>query len=249
MDNENMPLSGIPEELRSQVPQFRRLLLLYEFGMQEVLTKVNILGDEFRLIHDYNPLEHVNARIKSPGSILAKVRSRGFPLTPESLRENISDIAGIRLTCSFESDIYRLRDVLLKQTDLRLIRERDYIQNPKPNGYKSLHLVIEVPVFLTDSVEQVAVEIQLRTIAMDFWASLEHKIYYKFDQEVPTQLTDALRDAALVAASLDKSMEQIHQEVQALAVPKQDDPGKAFDPFLQVLLGGDKPGNVSPNRL
>lgn len=204
------------EQIKTVLAQTRRLLMTYEFGMQSVMTRVNILRDEFRLAHSYNPIEHVSSRIKSLQSLRKKMSRKGLPILPETLRENIFDIAGIRLTCSFVSDIYRMRKLLIQQPDLKLLEERDYIANPKPNGYKSLHLIVEVPVYLTDRVEHIPVEIQLRTIAMDFWASLEHKIYYKYEKDVPRHLTDALKLAADVASSLDTSMERIHEEIHQL---------------------------------
>nr|WP_265522252.1 GTP pyrophosphokinase family protein [Oerskovia sp. JB1-3-2] len=191
-------------------------MMTYKFGIDEVMTKITVLRDEFRHIHEYNPIEHAGSRLKSLESILAKARRKGVPLTPEGVRAQMFDIAGVRVTCSFVSDIYRVRDMLVGQRDLTVLEERDYIAHPKGNGYKSLHLIVQVPVFLSDRVEDVVVEIQLRTIAMDFWASLEHKIYYKYEREVPRHLTDALKLAADVAATLDTTMERIHDEVRDL---------------------------------
>lgn len=193
--------------------EVERQLLIYRFGIDEVMTKITILRDEFRLTHEYNPIEHLGSRLKSLESITTKARRKGIPLTPEAVRAQMLDIAGVRVTCSFVTDIYRVRDMLLRQRDLTILEERDYIAHPKPNGYKSLHLIVQVPVYLSDRVEDVVVEIQLRTIAMDFWASLEHKIYYKYDRDVPRHLTDSLKLAADVAWSLDTSLERIHDEV------------------------------------
>ncbi|WP_125778430.1 GTP pyrophosphokinase [Antribacter gilvus] len=195
----------------------RRMAMTYKFGIDEVMTKISILRDEFRHMQNYNPVEHVGSRLKSFESIITKCRRKGIPLTPDGVREQLFDIAGVRVTCSFVTDIYRVRDMLVQQADLTLLEERDYIARPKPNGYKSLHLIVQVPVFLSDRVEDVIVEIQLRTIAMDFWASLEHKIYYRYHRDVPRHLTDALKLAADVAWSLDTSMEHIHEEVKAIA--------------------------------
>jgi putative GTP pyrophosphokinase len=206
-----------PAEVRARMQELRRLVLNYKFGIDEIMTKISILRDEFRHIHDYNPIEHVGSRLKSLDSIAAKCRRKGIPLTPEGIRTRMFDVAGVRITCSFVSDIYRVRDMLAAQKDLTVVEERDYIARPKPNGYKSLHLIVQVPVYLSDRVEDVVVEIQLRTIAMDFWASLEHKIYYKYDRDVPRHLTDSLKLAADVAWSLDSSMERIHDEVRAIA--------------------------------
>ncbi|GAA3822253.1 GTP pyrophosphokinase [Cellulomonas soli] len=192
-------------------------MLGYKSGIAEVLTKITILRDEFDTVHDTSPIEHVGSRLKSPESLLAKVRRKACPMTLEAIRAQIWDIAGVRVTCSFVSDIYRIRDLLVGQPDLTVLAERDYIAEPKPNGYQSLHLIVTVPVFLSDRVEHVTVEIQIRTIAMDFWASLEHKIYYKYDGAVPQRLLAELKDAALAASRLDATMEQLHDEVRALA--------------------------------
>lgn len=206
----------LPAEIGPRVREFRRLMMNYKFGIDEVMTKITVLRDEFRHVHDDNPIEHLGSRLKSLDSIVAKARRKGIPLTPEGVRENMFDVAGVRVTCAFVSDIYRVRDLLVGQRDLTVLEERDYIAHPKGNGYKSLHLIVQVPVFLSDRVEDVVVEIQLRTIAMDFWASLEHKIYYKYQRDVPQHLTDALKLAADVAATLDTTMERIHDEVRGL---------------------------------
>lgn len=213
LTTDDVPPSG---EIRPRVREFRRLMMTYKFGIDEVMTKITVLRDEFRHIHDYNPIEHLGSRLKSIDSIFAKAQRKGIPLTPEGVQENMFDVAGVRVTCSFVSDIYRVRDMLVCQRDLTVLEERDYIAHPKGNGYKSLHLIVKVPVFLSDRVEDVVVEIQLRTIAMDFWASLEHKIYYKYQRDVPQHLTDALKLAADVAATLDTTMERIHDEVREL---------------------------------
>lgn len=221
----------------AMIDEVRRLMMTYRFGMDEVMTKITILRDEFRHIHEYNPIEHVGARLKSFESIVGKARRKGIPLTPTGIRENMFDIAGVRVTCAFVSDIYRVRDMIVRQPDLTLLEERDYIANAKPNGYKSLHLIVRVPVFLSDRQEDVTVEIQLRTIAMDFWASLEHKIYYKYDKEVPRHLTDALKLAADVAATLDTTMERIHEEVRE---GDADAPSKAPSEPLDVAVSRDE---------
>ena len=224
----------------------RRLAMTYKFAIDEVMTKISILRDEFRHLRHYNPVEHVGSRLKSFDSILAKCRRKGIELTPEAIRARMYDIAGVRVTCSFVSDIYRVRDMLVGQTDLTVLEERDYIAEPKSNGYKSLHLIVQVPVFLSDRVEHVIVEIQLRTIAMDFWASLEHKIYYRYDREVPAHLTDALKLAADTAWSLDTAMERIHEEMKGIRdgeiPPQQRD--DLLDPAEQLreIFGPARPG-------
>ena len=206
----------LPAEIGPRVREFRHLMMCYKFGIDEVMTKITVLRDEFRHVHDDNPIEHLGSRLKSLDSIVAKARRKGIPLTPEGVRENMFDVAGVRVTCAFVSDIYRVRDLLVGQRDLTVLEERDYIAHPKSNGYKSLHLIVQVPVFMSDRVEPVTVEIQIRTIAMDFWASLEHKIYYKYGKEIPASLLAELKDAADVADALDVKMEHLHNAVLAI---------------------------------
>lgn len=201
-------------ELRELRDEFERFLMEYRFGMQEVETKLGILRDEFQLVHDYNPIEHVTSRVKSPDSLVEKVQRKGVEPDFSSIREAITDIAGVRVTCSFVADAYRLFDLLTAQDDITVLAAKDYIAHPKPNGYKSLHAIVEVPVFLSSGRVDVPVEVQFRTIAMDFWASLEHKIYYKYDTKVPAELLDSLKDAAETAAELDDRMERLHSEIR-----------------------------------
>jgi putative GTP pyrophosphokinase len=199
---------------------FRRFMLEHKFGMEEVVTKLNILRDEFAHLHDYNPIESVTSRLKSPESLVEKMRHKG--LVPEDrpsfqeIRSRVTDIAGVRVTCSFVSDVYRVFDLLTQQEDIHKVEVRDYIATPKANGYRSLHALVEVPVFLTGGAVPVLVEVQFRTVAMDFWASLEHKIYYKYRRDVPQDLLDGLLDAARTAYTLDTTMERLHQEVRGL---------------------------------
>ncbi|MDQ1914278.1 GTP pyrophosphokinase family protein [Paenibacillus sp. GD4] len=203
-----------------QMKRFRnevtRFMMIYKFALDEMETKIEILQEEFQFLHEYNPIEHTKSRLKSPESILNKLHRKKCEISFESIREHIKDIAGLRITCSFLSDIYTIRDMLKKQTDLRILEEKDYIQNPKPNGYQSLHLLIEVPVFMSDRIEKVCIEVQIRTIAMDFWASLEHKIFYKYNQAVPASLLGELKEAADAAAALDRKMERLHKEIEKL---------------------------------
>lgn len=208
---DRVPLSR--EDLRRVQGELQRFMLGYEFGLREVETKLSILRDEFTHMHDYNPIEHVSGRVKSVDSLMAKVNRRGLPPDLDVIRENITDIAGVRVTCSFVKDAYRLFDLLTEQTDITVRTVKDYIATPKPNGYKSLHVIIEVPVFLSDGAVDIPVEVQFRTIAMDFWASLEHKIYYKYDGQVPPELLAELGEAAGTAAALDARMERLHQEL------------------------------------
>ncbi|MDQ1129447.1 GTP pyrophosphokinase family protein [Microbacterium sp. SORGH_AS_0888] len=201
-------------ELHAARDQIQRFLLEYRFGMQEIETKISILRDEFLNMHDYNPIEHVTSRVKSPDSLVEKVARKGIDPGFESIREHITDVAGVRVTCSFTADAYRLFDLLTRQDDITVRAVKDYIAEPKPNGYKSLHAIVEVPVFLSTGTVQVPVEVQFRTIAMDFWASLEHKIHYKYAGSVPDHLVGSLKDAADTAAALDERMERLHRELR-----------------------------------
>ena len=202
---------------------FRRFMLEHRFGMDEVVTKLQILRDEFAHLHDHNPIESVSSRLKSPESLLEKIERKGLRLEDspsfEEVRERVTDIAGVRVVCSFCSDVLPgLRRCSPSQVDITVLEVRDYIARPKPNGYRSLHALVQVPVFLSGGPVPVTVEVQLRTIAMDFWASLEHKIYYKYRREVPEELLAGLREAAETAAELDATMERLHDQVHGQQV-------------------------------
>lgn len=218
--------------------EFTRFMLRYQFAVEEVTTKISILREEFRLLHDYNPIEHVGSRVKSPESIIGKIARKGCDPSFAAIRENITDIAGIRVTCSFSSDVYRLFEMLTTQSDITVLQVKDYIATPKPNGYRSLHTLVEVPVFLSDSVQNVIVELQFRTIAMDFWASLEHKIYYKYQSAPPPGVLDSLSEAAETAHRLDSLMEDLHRQVHAADTTprKRDDRLVPTDEVLQRLM-------------
>jgi putative GTP pyrophosphokinase len=224
-------------ELREMRDGLQRFLMEYRFGLQEIETKIGILRDEFLLTHDYNPIEHVSSRVKSPDSLVEKVQRKGIEADFGSIRRSITDIAGVRITCSFVADVYRLFDLLTEQDDVRLIREKDYIAEPKPNGYKSLHAIVEVPVFLSTGRIEVPVEVQFRTIAMDFWASLEHKIYYKYATRVPDELLESLKDAADTAAELDQRMERLHGAVRGGSAREIRGPAGRDVPGSRVIRG------------
>ncbi|WP_042347556.1 GTP pyrophosphokinase [Bacillus massiliigorillae] len=197
----------------SNIKEWSSFMMKYKFALDEMNTKLKILNEEFQILHDHNPIEHIKSRLKKPKSISAKLERKNVKPTFENIEENVFDIAGIRVTCSFISDIYKIYDLIKNQDDIQIIKVKDYIANPKPNGYKSLHLIVTVPVFLTDRTENVCIEIQIRTIAMDFWASLEHKIYYKFQDEVPNKLTSELKSAAEMVHFLDCKMKDIKEEM------------------------------------
>ncbi|MBO9129921.1 GTP pyrophosphokinase family protein [Bacillus sp. 165] len=194
--------------------EWKHFLFIYKFALDEIHTKLEILNEEFQFVHEHNPIEHIKVRIKSPESIKSKLERKGLEVSTENGERYIHDIAGIRVICSFVSDIYKIYDMIKNQDDVRVLRVKDYIKNPKPNGYQSLHLVIDIPVFLSDRTERVKVEVQIRTIAMDFWASLEHKIYYKFECDVPPHLTDELKQAAEMVHYLDVKMKRIKDEME-----------------------------------
>jgi putative GTP pyrophosphokinase len=222
-------MADVPRELndlRKLTDEFTSFMLSYKFGIDEVMTKLNILKEEFHHRHDYSPIEHVSSRLKSPESIMEKAVRKGCELTLDGIRSELHDIAGIRVTCSFVSDTYKVADMIAAQQDVTVLEVRDYIARPKSNGYQSLHMIIEVPVFMSDHVERVKVEVQIRTIAMDFWASLEHKIYYKYHRAVPETLLDELREAAKAASRLDVKMERLHDEVTALGNVEGADDGE-----------------------
>lgn len=196
--------------------ELARMRTLYEFGIAEVLTKVQILRREFEQGHDYSPIEHVRQRVKSAEGIIAKANRIGCDLTIDDIRKNILDIAGIRITATFVSDIYWVADILARQPDITVRTVKDYVATPKPNGYRSLHLIVEVPVFLSGGTENVPVELQIRTMAMDFWASIEHKLSYKYLYDMPPALAAELTDAAAIAADLDERMGRLRDEVRPL---------------------------------
>ncbi len=200
--------------VRDDVDEWRDFLLLYKFALDEMNTKLTILNEEFMLIHSYNPIEHIKSRIKTPKSINEKLIRKGYKPCLENARNHIYDIAGIRIITSFTSDIYQLSKLICKQNGIKIIEVKDYIKKPKSNGYRSLHLLLQVPVYLSDRVEYLNLEVQLRTIAMDFWASLEHKIYYKFEKTVPSYITEQLTECAELANFLDEKMLSINEEIK-----------------------------------
>nr|WP_248737559.1 GTP pyrophosphokinase family protein [Neobacillus rhizosphaerae] len=231
------------KELKALKLELTRFMMAYKFALDEMNTKINILKDEFNYIHDYNPIEHVKSRIKSPESIFKKVYRKGYNFSLASIKENVRDIAGIRITCSFKSDIYELSNMIAGQKDVRVVDYKDYIKNPKPNGYQSLHLILEIPIFMSDREELTYVEVQIRTIAMDFWASLEHKIYYKYNKEVPNQMVAELKEAAVMAEELDSKMERLHKEISEIKQAEHEKEeemslmnGSFNLPFIEYLL-------------
>lgn len=208
---------GSMARMMGTLEKLKRLMSYYRCAIMEIETKFRVLDEQFSLRHERNPIDTIKSRLKSPESILEKLNRRGYPKTLSSVESNLTDIAGVRVICSFKDDIYMLADCLLKQDDVKLIAAKDYIKNPKPNGYRSLHLIVEVPIFLRNETKRMRVEVQLRTIAMDFWASLEHKLRYKKgleDSEDYQEISRQLKNCAEISAMLDRLMENIRGQIE-----------------------------------
>lgn len=203
----------IKERLQTYTAPYRELMSYYRCAMMEVSTKFNVLDEELSLQYDRNPIEAIKTRLKSPESIMDKLSRRGLPFSAERIEQNLNDIAGVRVICAYISDIYMLRDALLRQDDIVLLQEKDYIKNPKPNGYRSLHLIVETPIFLHDQKKQMRVEVQFRTMAMDWWASVEHKLRYK-KPAAPEEVNSELKECAEISADLDKRLEKLRQRTE-----------------------------------
>lgn len=203
----------IKERLQTYTAPYRELMSYYRCAMMEVSTKFNVLDEELSLQYDRNPIEAIKTRLKSPESIMDKLSRRGLPFSAESIEQNLNDIAGVRVICAYISDIYMLRDALLRQDDIVLLQEKDYIKNPKTNGYRSLHLIVETPIFLHDQKKQMRVEVQFRTMAMDWWASVEHKLRYK-KPAAPEEVNSELKECAEISADLDKRLEKLRQRTE-----------------------------------
>ncbi len=233
MDEQTAVISLNPEAIKETMVKWDRMQLLYESALKQVNTKLEILNDEFKVIHQYNPIEHISSRIKSPESIAKKIRRKGVPLTVDNIVRYINDIAGIRIICSFTSDIYRIADLIKDQDDVKVIKVKDYIKSPKENGYKSYHMIVSVPVYLSDMVVETKVEIQIRTIAMDFWASLEHKMYYKFEGNAPEHIRKELKECADLVSFLDSKMLLINEEIKTY-VPEDEEESFADELVNQV---------------
>ena len=198
----------------AEVDNWETLMFLYDAALRQVSTKIDILNEEFIHIHKRTPIEHVKSRIKEPQSIVKKLKRQGHEVTLSNMLKYIKDIAGIRIICSFTSDIYRIADLIARQTDLKVLELTDYLAHPKPSGYRSYHMLVSVPVYLSDGVVDTKVEIQIRTIAQDFWASLEHKIYYKFEGDGPEFISRDLRACAQIVAELDDKMLSLNEAIQ-----------------------------------
>ena len=210
---ESIVNKGLMEATKPIFENIKKLMAYYRCAIMEVETKLNVLNEQFSLQYDRNPINSIKSRLKSIESISKKLDKDGLPVTLESMEENLSDIAGVRVICSFPEDVYMIADALLSQDDITLISKKDYISEPKPNGYRSLHLIVTVPIFLADQKRLMKVEIQLRTIAMDSWASLEHQLRYKKDCEFTEEMAGELYRCAQISAELDSRMDKLRSIV------------------------------------
>lgn len=201
-------------ERPNDVDNWSELMLIYSSALKQIETKLEIINEEFQLAHSYNPIEHIKSRLKTSESIVKKLKKHGYESTLDNMVKYVNDIAGVRIICSFASDIYRLADVIRNQPDIKIISVKDYITKPKKSGYKSYHMIITVPVYLSDRVLDTKVEIQIRTVAMDFWASLEHKMNYKFEGNAPEHLKNDLVECSKIVSMLDTQMMLLNEEIQ-----------------------------------
>ena len=210
----NAPMTvDIPDSFLNEALQFREMMMMYTCAIREVKTKLEVLNDDLAVRYQRNPIQMIKSRVKKPESIIEKLHRRGFPISVKSVRENLYDVAGIRVICSFVDDIYTVAEMLARQDDINVLMVKDYIRCPKVNGYRSYHMIIEVPVFFSDRKENMRVEVQIRTIAMDFWASLEHKIYYKFEGDGPENLQQELKACADMVDMLDAKMYSLNERI------------------------------------
>jgi putative GTP pyrophosphokinase len=204
-----------PEQnpFQEEMNKFEELMMMYTCAIKEVQTKFEVLNTDFNVRYKRNPIEFISSRIKRPASIAEKLKNKNIPITVNSIRANLNDVAGIRVICSFIDDIYAIAEKLICQDDITLIDAKDYINHPKPNGYRSLHLIVEVPVFFADHTRDMRVEVQIRTIAMDFWASLEHQLKYKHDVKNPEDITADLKKCADIISQTDINMQEIKNKI------------------------------------
>lgn len=197
----------------NEVDSWKEVNLVYNAALKQIQTKMEILNDEFQHVHRYNPIEHIKSRIKTPESIVKKLKRYGYESTIENMIKYVNDIAGIRIICSFSSDIYRIADMIAEQKDIKVLSVKDYITFPKASGYKSYHMLVSVPVYLSDRIVDTKVEVQIRTVAMDFWASLEHKMHYKFEGDAPEHIKQELIECAKMVSDLDARMLYLNEEI------------------------------------
>ncbi len=206
----------VPEQFLEQMQQYQEMMMMYRCAIREVQTKLEILNDAMSVRYQRNPINFIKSRVKSPVSIMNKLERKGLETTLESIEENLNDVAGIRVVCHFVDDIYDVAQMLARQDDLKVLEVKDYIKNPKPNGYRSYHMIVEIPVFLPKIKKPMRVEVQIRTIAMDFWASLDHQLRYKKDIENPEEISRELKACAEVISSTDYQMQEIRKKIEKI---------------------------------
>ena len=204
----------IPDSLRNEAKQFRELMMMYTCAIREVKTKLEVLNDDLAVRNERNPIQMIKSRVKKPNSIINKLEKRGHPVTVASIKDNLDDVAGIRVICSFVDDIYAVANMLAHQDDVNVLMVKDYIRSPKVNGYRSYHMIVEVPVHFSDRKTKMRVEVQIRTIAMDFWASLDHQMKYKKDMDDTDEISEELTQCAVVIAQIDRRMQEIRQKIE-----------------------------------
>ena len=214
-------------QVNNEVQTWNEVTLVYNSALKEINTRLEILNDELQSVHQYNPIEHIKSRLKTPESIVNKLKRRGYEVTIANMVKHVNDIAGVRIICSFTSDIYRIADMMARQNDISVLSIKDYIKNPKDSGYKSFHMIVSVPIFLSYGTMETKVEIQIRTVAMDFWASLEHKINYKYDGTVPEHIKRELSECAEMVSDLDAKMMSLNEEIK--------DSGKKDEDMVQAV--------------
>lgn len=220
------------DDFKNGTAEFKKIMLMYKSALKEIETKVNILSDEFQTLYKYNPIEHIKTRVKSPESIIKKMERKNLGITYNNMVNYINDVAGIRIICSFLPDIYRIVEMFEKSEDLKIVEKKDYIKTPKPSGYSSFHLIVLVPVSFSNGTVDVKVEIQIRTIAMDFWASLEHKIKYKYENGVPKKISKELISCAQMINQLDKKMSRLGEA----AMNELTESMETFEPTSDMKL-------------
>ncbi len=205
----------VPDIMISQARQFQQVMMMYTCAIREVKTKLEVLNDELSVRNQRNPIEMIKSRVKKPMSIVEKLQRKGLPISLEAMVDNLDDVAGIRVICSFVDDIYDVADMLVRQDDIKVVAVKDYIKHPKSNGYRSYHMIVEIPVFFSDRKKPMRVEVQIRTIAMDFWASLDHQLKYKKEVINEAEISEELRKCAEVIAQTDQKMYEIRQQIEA----------------------------------
>lgn len=242
------------EDIKNSTAEFKKLMLMYNSALKEMETKVKILSDEFHTLYRYNPIEHIKTRLKTPESIIRKLERKGLGLTYNNMINYLNDIAGIRIICSFLQDIYRIVEMFEQSGDLKILEKKDYIKSPKPSGYSSYHLIVLVPVSFSTGIVDVKVEIQIRTIAQDFWASLEHKIKYKYENEVPREISRELTECSRMINQLDKKMsylgtgtvDELTASMKKESIQSETESMKMIEKLQKIIISSQNQTNGEP---